>query len=351
MPGCACTVGGTMMRMLDGIDWRSLRHAYGRAGDTPRHLAALTSGDAAAASAALEHLDIAIVHQGAPYSATAPAARYVARLLAANMVPGNLRAAIVEFLSEVAQATALAETWTNDYAEKLIPELYDALLTSYPVVAFLIDDLEGPVRRLAAEAACWHVRTRVLADQRPVLAARLRALAKAVPVDRTWYVRLLGEIGDDTRSFMDDSDGRVRVVAALAPGLAADPAATDIIVSALAHAGEHGIRDPSVFTLGELVEAAITRAGFDRIAAVAPTITRNAESVGFHNTWGPLIRAAFPRPYHNGTPLTGDQAALLAALVANPSVWDYRIGNSLLILRECGLPFDREKCAAIARQS
>jgi hypothetical protein len=58
-----------------------------------------------------------------------------AGLLADNMVPSNLRAAIVKFLTNVAQATALAETWTNDdYAEKLIPELYDALLTSYPLV-------------------------------------------------------------------------------------------------------------------------------------------------------------------------------------------------------------------------
>jgi len=64
------------------VDWSELDHAYGPATDTPGHLYALEFGDATERWAALGHLDTAVLHQGFPSSATAPALRAVAALLA-----------------------------------------------------------------------------------------------------------------------------------------------------------------------------------------------------------------------------------------------------------------------------
>ncbi len=55
-------------------DWSRLSHAYGRADDTPLHLAALTGSDAEARSTALGHLWGAVLHQGTLWRVTPPAA-------------------------------------------------------------------------------------------------------------------------------------------------------------------------------------------------------------------------------------------------------------------------------------
>src|SRR5689334_16305580 len=70
-----------MLRMASQPRWSDLYHAYGVATDTPRHLAALVGDDPQARDAALVHLFGAIIHQGTPWSATAPTARAVVAML------------------------------------------------------------------------------------------------------------------------------------------------------------------------------------------------------------------------------------------------------------------------------
>jgi hypothetical protein len=113
-----------MIRRVDSIrallletDWSALEHAYSQASETPFHLLALVGNDASARVQAVAHLDAAISHQGTPCSATAPAARVVARLLSdprtAEPVedvfawapePRPLRLALLDFLAGVADA-------------------------------------------------------------------------------------------------------------------------------------------------------------------------------------------------------------------------------------------------------
>ena len=103
----------------DDVDWSRLSHAYGAATDTPAHLRALVSGDTTAQQAALDHLWAAVIHQGTPWTVTPIAALVVAGLLpdpalsqpvadsisaAAGWPPLPLRAALVHFLAEVAEA-------------------------------------------------------------------------------------------------------------------------------------------------------------------------------------------------------------------------------------------------------
>src|SRR6266536_1870914 len=103
--------------LLMETDWSALEHAYGQASETPFHLLALVGDDASARSEAVGYLDAAILHQGTPCSATAPAARVVARLLSdprtAELVedvfpwdpePRPLRLALLDFLAGVAEA-------------------------------------------------------------------------------------------------------------------------------------------------------------------------------------------------------------------------------------------------------
>jgi hypothetical protein len=357
--------------MLDEIDWGSLDHAYGPATDTPTHLAALTSACPDAQRAALDHLDVAVLHQGFPESATAPAARVVTQLLADGNLASEVRHELIEFLGAVAIATAMAEEKEEAW-EKLLAGLEQAIHQSYPVVLSFLEDSDPSVRKTALDAAVSHVNTRVLAEEKPLLAARLRTWANEPSEDRAFFVRCLGELGDDTQHFLSDPSTKVRVCAALAPAAADNDMATDIIIAALSReadhlrntAGNHGATlDPLVefllerdvgstdlCTLGELVKAVTARVDdFRRIAEPATTIVRSASWAGFDTTWGPLLLAAFRTPYNQRTSLSAEQRDVLAALVANPGIWDYTNGSSSLVFRRAGLPFQRETCARIAQ--
>jgi hypothetical protein len=90
--------------MIDRFDWAGLSHAYGPATDTPGHLEALTSGDEQAQQVAHEHLDSALLHQGFPATATAPAVHVVAWLIGSGAVVGDNRDCLVEWLGMVASS-------------------------------------------------------------------------------------------------------------------------------------------------------------------------------------------------------------------------------------------------------
>ncbi|MET7396505.1 hypothetical protein ABZS66_23795 [Dactylosporangium sp. NPDC005572] len=72
----------------DSGPFATLLHAYGRATDTPAHLAALAGADAEARAAALSHLWSAVIHQGTPWTVTPPAAEVIVALVA-ELPPGR----------------------------------------------------------------------------------------------------------------------------------------------------------------------------------------------------------------------------------------------------------------------
>lgn len=90
-------------------DTRPLLHAYGLAIDTPRHLAALTSEDAVARSAALYHLQSAVIHQGTPWPATGPVAQYLAALVAeGSLLNPDVQSVVLDVLHQIQDAAATA---------------------------------------------------------------------------------------------------------------------------------------------------------------------------------------------------------------------------------------------------
>ena len=93
------------VRDIKYVNWACLEHAYGRAVDTPRHLAALLSDDQGAVTHALEHLDLAVLHQGNAYPATAPVVKVVAGYIDEMAVEPGVRDSLLEFLGWAAEAT------------------------------------------------------------------------------------------------------------------------------------------------------------------------------------------------------------------------------------------------------
>jgi hypothetical protein len=331
---------------MDEIDWASLEHAYGPATDTPAHLSALSSTDPKTRADAVRHLDTAVLHQGFPYSATAPATAVVAGLLAGGAITSEVQTELVEFLGGVASATRTAEQ-QDDFADLVAP-LQQVIRTTYALLVRLLDDPGSTVRKAAVLALVAHVETRALADKRSDLIALLSGWTSTPSDDRALWVRLTGEMGGDTRPFLDDSDEQVRICAALAPNLASNDSATDIIVSALAKMADDPVLYPGLYGIETLIEAALGRVDIERIVEPAATIVRRANKMGFWTTWGPLLLAAFPVPYGRMTALSPAQREILSAVVANTRIWDYTIANSGLVFRQAGLPFDRVACAQIA---
>ncbi|MFI2415792.1 hypothetical protein [Streptomyces sp. NPDC018947] len=67
--------------LLAGNNWASLEHAHGPAAETPALLAGLLADDPGTQARALRHLNDPLHHQNTIYSATVPAAVYVAAIL------------------------------------------------------------------------------------------------------------------------------------------------------------------------------------------------------------------------------------------------------------------------------
>ncbi|MCC5580042.1 hypothetical protein IMZ11_30900 [Microtetraspora sp. AC03309] len=67
--------------LIEETDWASLQHACGPADDTPSALTDLLNGPPDAQARAAKHLDHVVHHQNSLYTATAPAALYVAAIL------------------------------------------------------------------------------------------------------------------------------------------------------------------------------------------------------------------------------------------------------------------------------
>jgi tetratricopeptide (TPR) repeat protein len=77
--------------------WIELRHAYGRAVDTPRHLRLLLAADDRVRGDALDLLGESLLHQETVYPATTPAVMRIRRLALDSRVPGRDR--LVAFLT------------------------------------------------------------------------------------------------------------------------------------------------------------------------------------------------------------------------------------------------------------
>jgi hypothetical protein len=326
--------------------------------------------DQSAITHALEHLEIAVLHQGHAYPATAPVVRVVAGYLDEMAVGPRVRNCLLEFLGWAAEATFDIER--SEYDRGLLPGLHEALVTTYHSVYAYVDAEDPDLRTTATTAAVSYARCAPLRDQRPVLGGLLRRRI-ADGEKRAWYVAKLTAIGARVTDYLDDPEFDVRVTAALAPEMADRADGTEILIAGLAHAaadtGPAGANfpvpragdalldyansfiDPNPwrgYSLAELITALIGRVrDFERIAEPAAQPVRVASWTGADRTWGPLVRAAFQPAYRAGVALTRAQRLMLRALLDNPNLWAPNDGNATLVFKQAGLPRDRDQCRQI----
>lgn len=363
--------------VLEDTDWASLEHAYDSASDAPFQLVRLLSEDAALCGEVLAYLDAAVLHQGTIYSATAPAALFVAGVLddprtlvlCESALPWDererpLRTALLEWLGQVAESAAYHESERDDEDDDgdddagaveacraIRPDLYAR-------VAPFLDDAD-PTLRLAAVGAVTHLLlSPELAERRGEVADRLmRSVQDMTPVERAGVALMIGSWGIAPRSLLTDELPAVRACAALTRALDDDPVALDEVQVAL--------RDPRTADSwfdenppqldGQvrfaLVDALLRRTTtFDEVADAALEIARMSNVYTVHSDWGPLLARAFPTRFVKDHGLSDTQRRFLAAIVDNDECWG-SISNPMIWFHKVGLPFDRDELRAIVTSS
>ncbi|WP_433345113.1 hypothetical protein ACQP25_23155 [Microtetraspora malaysiensis] len=384
------------MLTTDDRSFAVLLHAYGKATDTPGHLTALLDGDESARRAALDHLNSAVIHQGTPWTATASAALAVGQILRdpsiADPDTAWLRRDLLRWLAEVGEAAAAP--YPGDLAADAAPggrdvrseiariaaassdeDVYDDILEDpqreHAMWAMILLDCRQAASRLAdvvedcladadprvrASAACAATRlvraaglVATVPSPRPRLVVRLTQLARtADAAERAALVLALGDLGAAPREFLEDPHPGVRACAALAPALAGNPAAVNMIMDALQdpEAADRWFPDglPQIVGRfrGTLLDAALERVtGFTELLPVALAFARLTD--GFE--WILLLLKAFPEP---PVELDDAQRAYLAALADNESLWSLSLGDIRRVFERIRLPYDRQACRALA---
>jgi hypothetical protein len=252
-----------------------LFHALGPAGDTPRHLAALLGDDAEGFVDGYSHLWSATLRrEGKAWPATALTALLVVELLDNPLlgpddpslpdamlaylyaigVAADLGDEAAEIRTQVKDSELELQCWTAEYVSadadgrarmwqdgtglgELV--LDQAALACFDLVPTLLRRTlpylasERARRRTCAAAAVGSLaRHPAAAAQRPELLKELTSMARAADSshDLATILIAIGSLGGDTRPWLTDPHAGVRVCAALAPDLADDDTASQVLM-------------------------------------------------------------------------------------------------------------------------
>ncbi|MFF3598129.1 HEAT repeat domain-containing protein [Kitasatospora indigofera] len=361
--------------LIEDTDWGALEHAYGPAQDTPLRLLQLLAEEPEVQAEAMGLLDMSVLHQESLYSATAPAALFIAAILDdprtlarhESCFPWDdrsrpLRATLLEWLGQVADSAVHGErTGADDGNDPAATAAVRAVLG--PVCDAVTAHLLAPdpaVREAALGAVTMLLEAPDLAG-RTVSATRILRNLLAESTDRrerAATVLTIGAWGADTTELLTDPDPAVRACAALAPGCIGNPQATQVILHALLEpatveswlpeptAADPWAADPLPQIEGRLrhalLAAAIERTDdFEELLAVAVACVPLCSNLTVGDDWGPLLAAAFPSGYRPEVELTAAQHRFLSALVDRDVCWRY---THLIAswFHDIGLPPDRD---------
>ncbi|WP_214325299.1 hypothetical protein [Nonomuraea sediminis] len=225
IPRCHVDSPSDPLALIKQIDWASLEHALGPAVDTPAALADLLNGAPEAQAGAVDHLNDPVHHQNSLYSATAPAALYVAVILSDprtdTLVPGGeevqwhpLRQALLDWLGSIADEVGIdAEaTWLRSgFSPEESPE-FTAVRVIRPAlfqtVSAFFQDANPIVREAAIAAAIPLLDAPELTGHQADLAPFVRSVLATTSnrVYRHIAVRGLGAWGQETASLVDRTE-------------------------------------------------------------------------------------------------------------------------------------------------
>ncbi|WP_245703302.1 HEAT repeat domain-containing protein [Streptomyces lushanensis] len=366
--------------MIECTDWSTLEHAYGVARDTPLRLLQLLAEDPDVQAGALGLLDMSVLHQESLYSATAPAALYVAAILNDPRTlarhedystwdgrPRPLRAALLEWLGQIADSAAYGETTGEEDGND--PGVTDAVRavrgTIHDAVSPHLLAPDPTVRAAALSATAALLQSPESADRISETSHVLRRLLSESTDrrERAIIVLTIGAWGEDTVSWLADPDPAVRACAALSPGCAGNTRATRTILRALLDpvaidswfleptAPDPCAGEPLPHIEGRLrhalLSAAIERtADFEELLPAAMASVPLCSNLTIAEDWGPLLTAAFPSGYDEGADLTPAQRRYLSALADRDLCWRYtHLVTSWF--NDIGLPADRNAIRAL----
>jgi hypothetical protein len=146
-----------LLEGLGDVDWPSLQHAYGPAGDVPYFLRLLLADDEQVRGSAWNRLYNSLLHQGSVYEASAHVVPFLLRMLAAGGPPGAVE--VLTFLAGLAGIEPSPNLGGEDQGGGQ-PEEQDggpgpdevprqALADGLPLYRHLLSDADPEVRGLA----------------------------------------------------------------------------------------------------------------------------------------------------------------------------------------------------------
>ncbi|MDL4821837.1 HEAT repeat domain-containing protein [Actinomadura opuntiae] len=389
---------------LDGIDWSGLRHAYGSADDVPALLRTLRAPDQEERRDALHALYASIYHQGNRYPASGPAVPFLLALaadpatpdrddllyLAAGMAIGfdesHLPSGvdIAGWRREVARMRAAdpadeerrLDAWAeeaDDPSRRRHRELvdagyllsnaeaelaaYDAVRSGLPLVRALLADADAQVRSAAAYTLGWFpeeaaaslpaLRTLLGTETDPAVTAT--ALVSAGLLDDRDLIPPLREhlAGDEPLPRW------AAAVALLGFGVTERPVIAELAATTVTPPEMPG--PPVAFLNGDLrlysatCLAALDDAPPEAADAVLDGLSRTSDETSFPMA-AAALKLAFGEPspplppYTSLTPVQQRTVRTIADLPDDSWQWV----NLMEILRDWGLPTDRDECRAYA---
>lgn len=390
------------MLTADETDWAKLFHALGPADDLPAILAALRGTDAEAAVDAFTALWPRVFAGGRLTPATPPAVRHLAAILpdaALGAGDDTIREGVLYLLREVARVVSEADAaavghriavddavhaWLAAYLTRPLPspvhawddgdapgrvllhnalvDCFDLLPEVFEAVWPIPDGWPSRARTMAAAATAMLVRHPRLADRRAEVIAYHERTARAT-ADR-WecasHVYGLGELGVAPREWLDDPRLAVRTCAALAPALAYDGTATEVLVRAAEHprAFDHAFTEPFVapayrmmflpqlqdVSHRRLIRTLCERSGDFRRLLPAAMAAVDLRGVGRPTVeFGPYLRLAFPAGLPERGTASAAQSYFAHAVADRDDLWDGMFAGAAEAFAAVGLPDDRDR--------
>ncbi len=396
-------------QLIEAVPWGRLTFAYGFALDAP----AMLHGQVNATdydSAFEDWMFSAVIHQGTPYSGTAPTLWLLRRIVDERPDHPALRIC----LSAVAEcATALSFVSNKEAGSgggtPAAPALHrsmggDPLWASVMPPGYVPPPKTynwvsgGPYKDDYFKAAIADVETLkdCVADWQPVVARCLNdrveidsALQAGTAVVRLWpHGQVVGALAAVANDPTITEQHRAAAVFGLSrsgcnvTGLVASGDRAAQFAMALGESEKAGHLEVLIHELEDLpwllatfpqglpgaepwmiaaVVAAVLKqttagnAGELLVNALVAVLSRPSGPLGATYEWGPVLVWAFPDRVQTGVvkdvplpeSLTPLQARLVAALIGNDKVWAPKSGNDSLALRRVGLPHDRATLAKL----
>lgn len=359
-----------VLQGLDTVPWADIDHACGSAGDVPDLLRKLLDPDPKVRREALTALDGCVFHQGSRYPATAHVIPFLIEMCANPDVPDRYN--LLRFLgSLIAGYFSILERplWGDGeqihfYGQVLIPDPDDSFWGDYPAT----------LHEVYREAVKGHeVACNLLADDDHALRAGAAWVLACLPtVARTSVPKLEAQLHVEpsgwVRAAIAFALGELGAAAPLQRMLAdeAFPAARCMAACELARIEPvKALFEPLLQFVSEPIEGyenipgaggkstgdaafSISHLPTDVQRKAIPWICDRLDKVRFRDVV-PLVRAllttAFPKRNELITDLTDLQRQVLNRLVNNAEAWS--MGPLFSYFQECGLPYDRDKCARL----